>query len=499
VGSYRVTAKIGEGGMGAVYCAEHVTLGRKAAVKVLLDEFSHSKEIVARFFNEARAASAIEHPGIISVFDFGYAEGGEAYIVMDLLVGESLAARVWRLGRLPAKQALTIGRQVASALAAAHRRGIVHRDLKPDNISLVPDPDVPGGERAKVLDFGIAKLMEPGAASSVKTATGHIVGTPVYMSPEQCRGRGQIDHRTDVYALGCVLYALIAGRPPFQGEGPGELIAAHLVQPVPPLRGLEPSCPPEVEALVMRLLEKKAEDRPASMEEVARALEALLEGRPITDVPAGTLPVRVSAASATPTVAETPEGRKQDTTLGGAAGQPSVAERPRSRVGRNAALAALVLAAGGVVLWLQRGGPEAPPESPSQAPVPPTGASAAVPEPSPPPPEPPASPAPPAGVTLRLTSEPSGADVFRAADGIRLGQTPFERTIPRTEGEAVLLVRSRGYADETVAMRADRDDQRHLTLKKATRGTGATKPPAPPAKKPQPSGPIKDGALEVDL
>src|SRR5689334_23378485 len=191
VGSYRITSQLGSGGMGVVYAAEHVVLGSKAAVKMLQPRHSFDQETVTRFFNEARAATRIKHPGIIGVFDFGKHSSGSAYLVMELLEGETLHQRIRRLGRMTARDALVVGRQIASALDAAHTAGIVHRDLKPHNLFIVADPDLPGGERVKVLDFGIAKLAVEaagGPGSTGGTREGALLGTPKYMAPEQCRG-----------------------------------------------------------------------------------------------------------------------------------------------------------------------------------------------------------------------------------------------------------------------------------------------------------------------
>ncbi len=208
IGAYRIQKRIGEGGMGSVWLAEHTMLGRRAAIKVLHPEFSTKPEIVTRFFNEARAATAIAAPGIVQIFDFGHHTDGSAYIVMELLDGEPLDQRLARLGALAVPDALRIMRQVASALGAAHARGIVHRDVKPENIFIVRDSEVASGERAKVLDFGIAKLASDQGA--VRTQTSAVMGTPLYMSPEQCRGAGHVDQRSDVYSLGCVLAAVRA-------------------------------------------------------------------------------------------------------------------------------------------------------------------------------------------------------------------------------------------------------------------------------------------------
>jgi serine/threonine protein kinase len=281
VGNYRIVGKIGEGGMGAVYRAEHALIGKRAAVKVLLPDLSRNPELVQRFFNEARTATSIHDPGIVEVFDYGHHTDGSAYIVMEMLDGEPLAARLAR-GRLHPAQAVRLMRQVARALAAAHGRGIIHRDLKPDNIHIVPDPEVTGGERTKILDFGIAKLAD--GHEGVRTRTGAVIGTPIYMSPEQCRGNVAVDHRADLYALGVIFFEMLCGRPPFASTGLGELFAEHMFNPPPPPRSIEPAIPPPVEALVLRLLAKDPNARFQRAEELVGALD-LLEGKSPVPVP----------------------------------------------------------------------------------------------------------------------------------------------------------------------------------------------------------------------
>src|SRR6185295_10181512 len=234
-GNYRAVSLLGEGGMGVVYLAEHPEIGRKVAVKVLHRDYARDESLLGRFLNEARAANAIRHPNIIEILDSGVLGDGTPFLVMELLEGQSLGGRLRSTGALAISTALDFAYQTASALGAAHKKGIVHRDLKPDNLYLVADPNDPERERIKVLDFGIAKLQQGASgADSVKTRTGTLMGTPIYMSPEQCRGTKAVDHRSDMYSLGVIVYEMLVGHPPFVSEGFGELVNMHLnVQPTP--------------------------------------------------------------------------------------------------------------------------------------------------------------------------------------------------------------------------------------------------------------------------
>jgi serine/threonine protein kinase len=273
IGNYLVRQKLGEGGMGSVYLAEHPHIGKKVALKILHAEFASNQEVVTRFFNEAKAVNDIGHPNIVDIIDYGVlaGHGGDAmvYFIMEFLPGITLSQLVQREAPLPPERALGVALQVADALSASHKCNIVHRDLKPDNIILIQR----GRERdfVKLLDFGIAKLTgdQPG---SRRTRTGIVMGTPAYMSPEQCEGRGNVDHRTDIYALGIVIYEMITGRVPFQGDGYGEILVQHLTQmPAAPstIRGL---IPPHVEAVVMKALCKRPDDRYPNMDELMKAL-----------------------------------------------------------------------------------------------------------------------------------------------------------------------------------------------------------------------------------
>ncbi len=265
VGNYVVERKIGEGGMGAVYLARHPRIGKEVAVKVLLPAMSRDPELVQRFFHEAKAAAEIKDAHIVDVIDFGELDDGASYIVMEWLQGQSLSALLAAETRLPLLRARKIARGIGRALSAAHARGIVHRDLKPDNIFLVRHDD--DHDFVKVLDFGIAKLMD---ATDVKTRAGAILGTPYYMSPEQCQGKS-VDPRADVYSLGVILYQMVTGRLPFEGQSLGELLMAHMSRPPPPPRTFEPSLPPGAEEALLQALAKDREQRFSRVEALVTA------------------------------------------------------------------------------------------------------------------------------------------------------------------------------------------------------------------------------------
>lgn len=272
IGNYRLVRLLGEGGMGMVFEAVHDGVGGKAAVKILRAEVSAQPDLAARFFNEARAANAIQHPGIVRIFDCGYTQSNAAFLTMEFLEGDSLRSRLERAVRLPRSDVMRIGRQLGSALVASHRKGIIHRDLKPDNIMLVADPDLPGGERVKVLDFGIAKMAESLGALPHATDSNLVMGTPAYMSPEQCRGAKQVTDRADVYSLGVILYQMIAGRPPFVADAVGELLIMQVTEPVPPLDSFAPGTERTLVSLIHSMLSKDAVARPG-MEAVIAALQ----------------------------------------------------------------------------------------------------------------------------------------------------------------------------------------------------------------------------------
>ena len=272
---YEIKEPLAQGGMGTVYLAEHTLLGQKAAVKVIDPGYANDRDYVARFFREAKVASAIAHPGTVQVFGFGYHEDETAYLVMELIAGESLAERIKRVGRIPRGQALALVKHMACALAATHAQGIIHRDLKPANIMIVPDPGVEFSERIKILDFGIAKLAEEHDLTAL-TPLGVALGTPRYMAPEQCCDASAVDHRADLYALGCILFHMMCGSPPFPSQIYVEVMEAHRTASPPRPSELEPSIDPASEELLLRLLAKNPADRIQSARELADELDALM-------------------------------------------------------------------------------------------------------------------------------------------------------------------------------------------------------------------------------
>jgi serine/threonine-protein kinase len=447
VGNYQIRHKLGEGGMGSVYLAEHPRIGKKVALKILHAEFTANQDVTTRFFNEARAVNDIGHPNIVDIMDFGQIEGGSVYFIMEFLQGRSLAQVIRDEAPLAPDRALAISLQIADALAASHRHRIVHRDLKPDNIILQPRGSQT--DFVKVLDFGIAKLTgdQPG---SHRTRTGIVMGTPAYMSPEQCEGKGQVDHRTDVYALGIVLYEMLTGQVPFQGEGYGEVLVQHLTA-VPQRPSTLRLMPAHIEAVCLKALEKRPGQRYASMDDFIQALRdpvgyveagggvagflSLNLGAPTinptpppghlpmaTPVP-GTTPMPgsgVYAAQVPPTVMRPSMGHP--TVAGGAPG----GSKKGLMFGAIGALVALGV--GGAIAFKSMGGEETP------------AAIAAANKPATPSAGEPAA----AGkVTIDVRSMPAGAEVRYA--GELMGNTPVKFEVDRGDASVKLVVRLPGY------------------------------------------------------
>jgi serine/threonine protein kinase len=310
-GGYRLVQKLGEGSMGEVFLGEHGQSGQKAAVKVLFPTFSKEGTALTRYFAEVRSTHLFGHPCIAQIYDCGIQAGGRAYLCMEYLPGKSLAAALGDMDNVGEITTLAnIGAQVAGALQAVHGKRMVHRALKSDSIFMTSPAPFPV---IKLLDFGVANFTQ----SVRHSQTGSLLGAPLYMSPEVGRGMGNVDHRADIYSLGCILFEMATGRPPFVREGAGQLIVAHATEAAPAARTLEPSLPPELDDLIARCLRKDPAQRPQTMTEVAAALGRFSQSAAPAPAhqatsPQGQAPARFVAPSTPAPV--TPRPRRPDPT-----------------------------------------------------------------------------------------------------------------------------------------------------------------------------------------
>jgi len=277
VGNYELRECIGTGGMGAVFLAENPTVESQVAIKVLHESHLTDEAIVSRLVDEARAVNMVGHQGLVRIHDCHTQEGLGLYLAMELLRGQTLFERYNARGPFPPYLTARLLRQAASALVAAHDAGIIHRDLKPSNVFLVDDAEVVGGLRVKLLDFGVAKLLGDDDPMGERTATGMIIGSPQYMSPEQCLDSKGVDPRTDLFSLGAIGYVLLSGQLPFPGQSIGQVLLAHRRGEAPPLRQLRPEVPPELEAVLMRALAREREQRIPTAQEMEQQLEQVVQ------------------------------------------------------------------------------------------------------------------------------------------------------------------------------------------------------------------------------
>ncbi|HLK90104.1 MAG TPA: serine/threonine-protein kinase [Polyangia bacterium] len=374
---YRVTARIGTGGMGVVYRVEHLHLGKTAAMKVLAPDSVANPEMIRRFRTEAQAVSKLDHPNVVQTFDFGQADGA-LYLVMEYINGEDLAAIIRREGPWTFTRAARLFVQVCSGLVDAHEAGVVHRDLKPENLMVVRRRD--GSEHVKVLDFGLAKLRErstdPGHGRdySMASSGGQVIGTPYYMAPEQVRGE-PLDARADLYSVGATLYRVLTGVPPFDAPSPMSVLAKHITDEVVPPRRRAPerALPPEADRIVLRAMAKSPADRYASAIEMRADLEHALAERdlgaltspsapPAVPAPRGEGPVPVASAEALTVPIDDSDIVDN---MGDRLRRSDVDDyewglRRRRLVWRILGpLVALAAVAGGVVLWTRFGGERA--------------------------------------------------------------------------------------------------------------------------------------------
>lgn len=284
-GRYRIISRIGDGGMGTVYLADQLSVGRKVALKVLHGEFSTTEEFVSRFRQEARLAASLSDRNVVTVYDFAQTDDGRLFIAMEYVDGRTLSDVIKQDGALSLGRVVRLASRIASGLRAAHRAGVVHRDIKPQNIMVL---GVSGEEEVKLTDFGIARMRDVGSAARLTKAS-VIMGTPEYMAPEQIQD-GEVTEQTDIYAFGVVLYEMLSGDVPFNARTPAAVLTKHLQERPRPLGERRRGAPPELERLVMQTLEKKPEDRPSDMSEVVKKLHAV---RLTTGSPADSVTVAV--------------------------------------------------------------------------------------------------------------------------------------------------------------------------------------------------------------
>lgn len=433
-GRHEITRVIGQGAMGIVYEAQHIKLGKRVAIKVLRERMLVEENVAWRFFQEAQACSSIGHPNIVDVTDFGQSPDGTSYFVMEYLEGQTLGERIER-GPIAIAEAIAIARQIASALNAAHQKGIVHRDLKPDNIVLLPS--VSGSSFVKILDFGVAQVGEVAKATRPEL----VFGTPYYMAPEQADGR-PVDLRTDIYALGTILYEMLTGRTPFDAPTVMELLSKQLMEaPRPPIE-LNPRIG-EVNAVILRALAKAPEERFQSMGGFLEALTAA-EIRPSLIVPA-------------PAQARRSEPPQRDLV------------KPLTWLYALGALMGLALLGSAVALALSWVRPDSEPTDAQAVAAPPQPTDALAKG------EPAASETATEARKVRIETVPEGVSVMQ--DGVVLGNTPFEIERPKPGGEELLELTHGELGSKTVKVTASSPD---------TIRTEFAKPPARRASRPRP-------------
>lgn len=463
-GRYQIEKVLGEGGMGVVYRAVHTTLGKPLAIKVLRADVSKNEEILARFKREAQSASAIGNQHIIDISDFGTLPDNSTYFVMEYLGGKSLTKALAE-NKFSVERTVHVATQLCNALGSAHEIGIIHRDLKPDNVQLIER----GGDKdfVKVLDFGIAKV---GGTNSKLTQAGQVFGTPHYMSPEQCAGTN-VDHRTDIYALGVILYELATGRVPFDADNLMGILTKHLYEnPLPP-REFDPpiNVPPALEAVIMKALSKKREARYQSMAEMASDLDAIAKG----STPKAVIESVDRGAHGTAPI--------EDIQSSVSVGVPSSQELTikKSNLPLIIGIAAVVLVGIGAVVIFAMSGSKSESETanvmkPAAAPTQPASAPSTAPTTNQ------ASVA--ATAKVRLNSVPSGAEVY--FKGAFVGNTPYEMDKPQGDAVVELTLKKAGYEEKKIKISSLTSSSMELTLnvkrEAASRPAKVTAPPPPP-------------------
>ena len=499
---YQIVRKLGEGGMGAVYLATHNLLEKQVALKVLHTEFARKPDLVERFMQEAKSASRIRHENVIDISDFGSTPEGLVFFAMELLSGHDLheeIARARLAGQLlPWVRSKKIFLQICSALCAAHAKGIIHRDLKPENVYLV---DFLGeGDFVKLLDFGIAKLTEVGENDRKLTRTGMLFGTPEYMSPEQARGE-QVDHRVDVYAMGCILFQLVTGRVPFEAENFMGVLSLHLTE-APPVVSADVldsiGAPRELAGVIARSLEKDRVLRWQTIEELANAVRAACGETPISGVrdTTASVPAQRQTGPAATVKPVTPITQNRQRTQWTGSLQVPVAEdgtAPRSKSKLPLFIGGGVLAIGAAVAvgFAMKSDPPTPPPQPTvssgstgsgtaTAPIVTITPDAAAP-----------LPPPPKDVVMKLASVPKGADVRESTDGKPIGKTPLRFKMHGSYEPRRFYLSLKGYGDAIVEIVPDQAEISYTEkLEKGASGTPTIKRVGQGSAKPGPGSAV---------
>ncbi len=450
LGTYRLIGLLGTGGMGSIYIASHALLKRYVAIKVLRPELASKRELVARFFAEARTVNQLKHPNIVESIDMVEDVIDGAYTVLELLRGPNLKQWI-EGGALPADTVVHVGAQIADALAAVHAQGIVHRDLKPENLILISRDG--RNDFVKLIDFGVAQVVD-------EAASGVPFGTPAYMAPEQAAG-ARVDGRADLYSLGVLLFEMTTGRHPFPSTSDHEYILRHADEAPSKPSSLIPSCPRALEDIIMKCLAKQPQQRFASAAELAAALRGVDPRRRSRAGKwmAGVLAIGAAAAAAVYLVPRYLEPSAQQ-----------AAAAPAPPVTAPA--------------------PAAPAPAPAPAPAAPAAPAEATPD---------EAPAPGAAtVEIDVVSVPAGATVYRAGETIPLGTTPFTATLLRSDKKAHLRFELSGYDTHTTDIKVD--ESHEVTVRLARRAVSPTPPPAltppPPPPPKKPSGLQREGTID---
>jgi serine/threonine-protein kinase len=466
VGEYVIVRRLGEGGFGTVYEASHPIIGKRAAVKVLHAQYSANESISSRFIAEARAVNQIRHKNIVDIFAFGDLSDGRHYYVMELLEGAPLDVYLEKQGRLSIEQALPILHAIAKALGAAHDASILHRDLKPENVFLEMDSE--GVVYPKILDFGMAKLLQSSSVPVHRTRSNAPVGSPRYMSPEQCRGH-EVDSRTDVYAFGCIAYRMLTGRLPFDAGTALELLMAHVsTPPVPPSHHCQ-ELGIEFDEPLLRLLEKRPEARPQSMNIAYESLRSAAQkvnpdiddSRVVLDDSFRSLVNERNAFVPTPSTSP------QRSRVGRA--QPLLNSRKRAFIVFSLFLAMTVLIAFSLShRQLQVSAKKTTPQ-PSTPFIAQRAAETTTPTVT--------STTPPtlATVSITLRTQPTNAEAYLG--GRRLGITPGPFSFSRNNEPLNITIQAKGHYPTTVKIRPEKDDVLDIVLTAKPRRTKTSSTP----------------------